>query len=93
MTAGGYVKLGVGSYGSIAAPLDAKRIRVLAVAAPERWPHLPDSPTTAEAGYPLIEVLYWIGVSGPPKLPANIVKAWDEALSQLRRPGSIATAC
>lgn len=83
MTAGGHVRLGVGSYSSIAAPLDAKKIRVLAVAAPERWPNLPDTPTTAEAGFPDIEVLYWIGISGPPGLPANVVKAWDDALREI----------
>ncbi|HWV55408.1 tripartite tricarboxylate transporter substrate binding protein [Pseudorhodoplanes sp.] len=83
MTAGGHVKLGVGSYSSIAAPLNAKRIRLLAVAAPQRWPNLPDVPTTAEAGFPSVEVLYWIGVSGPPNLPPHIAKIWDEALSEI----------
>ena len=85
MTAGGHVRLGVGSYSSIAAPLDAKRIRVLAVASPERWPNLPNTPTTAEAGFPSVEVLYWIGVSGPPKLPPHIVKVWDETLSEIAK--------
>lgn len=85
MTAGGHVKLGVGSYSSIAAPMDAKRIRVLAVAAPERWPNLPDTPTTGEAGFPSVEVLYWIGVSGPPNLPPEIVKVWDDAMQELAK--------
>lgn len=85
MTAGGHVKLGVGSYSSIAAPLDAKRIRVLAVASPERWPNLPDTPTTAEAGFPSVEVLYWIGVSGPPNLPPEIVKFWNDAIRDLEK--------
>ena len=85
MTAGGHVRLGVGSYSSIAAPLDAKRIRVLAVASPERWPNLPNTPTTAEAGFPSVEVLYWIGVSGPPKLPPHIVKVWDETLREIAK--------
>ncbi|MDO8876760.1 MAG: tripartite tricarboxylate transporter substrate binding protein [Pseudolabrys sp.] len=85
MTAGGHVNLGVGSYSSIAAPLDAKRIRVLAVASPERWPNLPDSPTTAEAGFPSIEVLYWIGISGPPNLPAHITKVWDDTLIEVTK--------
>lgn len=80
MTAGGHVKLGVGSYSAIAAPFAAKKIRVVASAAPERWPNLKDTPTTGEAGFPSIEVLYWIGISGPPNLPANVVEAWDEAL-------------
>ncbi|MBX9840787.1 MAG: tripartite tricarboxylate transporter substrate binding protein [Xanthobacteraceae bacterium] len=85
MTAGGHVRLGVGSYSSIAAPLEAKRIRVLAVASPERWPNLPDTQTTAEAGFPSIEVLYWIGVSGPPKLPPHVVKVWDETLREIAK--------
>lgn len=85
MTAGGHVRLGVGSYSSIAAPLDAKRIRVLAVASPERWPNLPNSPTTAEAGFPSVEVLYWIGVSGPPNLPPHIVKVWDETMREIAK--------
>jgi tripartite-type tricarboxylate transporter receptor subunit TctC len=83
MTAGGHVRLGVGSYSSIAAPLDAKRIRVLAVAAPERWPNLPDTQTTAEAGFPSVEVLYWIGISGPPNLSPQIVKVWDDTLREI----------
>lgn len=88
MTAGGHVKLGVGSYSSIAAPLDAKRIRVLAVAAPDRWPNLPNTQTTAEAGFPSIEVLYWIGISGPPNLPSEIVKVWDETLREVEKSKS-----
>jgi tripartite-type tricarboxylate transporter receptor subunit TctC len=83
MTAGGHVKLGVGSYGAIAAPLAAKKIRVIATASPERWPNLKDTPTAAEAGFPSVETLYWIGISGPPNLPANIVQTWDEALREV----------
>ncbi len=83
MTAGGHVDMGVGSYSSIAAPLDAGNIRVLAVAAPERWPNLPDTPTTAEAGFPDIEVLYWIGISGPPGLPDDVAKIWDDAVREV----------
>lgn len=90
MTAGGHVRMGVGSYSSLAAPLEAKKLRVLAVASPERWPNLPDTPTTAEAGFPSIEVLYWIGFSGPPKLPAHIVKAWDDALQEIEKSKALA---
>ncbi|TCT06113.1 tripartite tricarboxylate transporter substrate binding protein [Aquabacter spiritensis] len=83
MTAGGHVKMGVGSYSSIAAPLQSGKLRVLAVASPERWPNLPDTPTAKEAGYPSIETLYWIGLSGPPKLPADIVAAYDKAMREI----------
>jgi ADP-ribose pyrophosphatase YjhB (NUDIX family) len=83
MTAGGHVNLGVGSYSAIAAPLQAKKLRVLAVASSERWPNLPDTPTAKEAGFPSIEVLYWIGFSGPKGLPADIVAKWDLAVKEI----------
>lgn len=83
MTAGGHVKMGVGSFSSIAAPLAANKLRVIAVASPERWPNLPNTPTAKEAGFPSIEVLYWIGFSGPPKLPAEIVAAYDKAVREI----------
>ncbi|MBO0763099.1 MAG: tripartite tricarboxylate transporter substrate binding protein [Hyphomicrobiaceae bacterium] len=83
LTAGGHVRLGAGTWSAIAAPLGANKLRVLAVAGNVRWPRLPDAPTTTEAGYPEIDAQYWIGVSGPPGLAANIVDTWNEALRQL----------
>ena len=43
----------------------------------------PDAPTTKEAGIPDIEVAFWIGISGPPGLPADIVATWDAALKEV----------
>lgn len=87
MTAGGHVQLGTGTWSAIAAPLSASKLRVLAVAGPERWPKL-DAPTTNEAGFPDIEVAFWIGISGPPGLPTDIVATWDAALKEaLAEPG------
>ncbi len=83
MTAGGHVRLGTGTWSAIAAPLSAGKLRVLAVAGPERWPRLPDAPTTKEAGFADVEVLFWIGISGPPGLPADIVATWDAALKEV----------
>ncbi|HEX6611418.1 MAG TPA: tripartite tricarboxylate transporter substrate binding protein [Hyphomicrobiaceae bacterium] len=80
MTAGGHVTMGTGTFSAIAAPLSAKKLRVLAVAGPERWPQIPDIPTTTEVGAGDVQTLFWIGVSGPPKLPAHIVAAWNTAL-------------
>lgn len=83
MTAGGHVKMGVGSYSGFAAPLQAGKVRVLASASPERWPNLPDTPTAKEAGFPTIETLYWIGISGPPNTPETVVATWDAALKEI----------
>jgi tripartite-type tricarboxylate transporter receptor subunit TctC len=88
MTAGGHVQLGTGTWSAIAAPLSAGKLRVLAVAGPERWPKL-DAPTTKEAGIPEIEVSFWIGISGPPGLPAGIVATWDAALKDVLADPSV----
>lgn len=83
LTAGGHVTMGVGTYSAIAAPLSAGKLRVLASASPERWPNLPDVMTTGEAGFPSVQVLFWIGISGPPGLPAPIRAQWEAALKAI----------
>lgn len=80
LAAGGHVRMGVGFWGTIAPLEKSGKVRVLAVAGPERFSAIPDVPTTAEAGYPELIVLQWIGFSGPPNLPDNVVTAWKEAI-------------
>jgi len=49
------------------------KIRVLAVATPQRLSILPDVPTMAEAGVPGFEAYAWQGFVGPAKLPEAVV--------------------
>ena len=64
---------------SFATPLSALshlksgRLVGLAVAAPARFPTLPDVPTAAEAGLPGYEVDFWYGLLGPAGLPPALV--------------------
>jgi tripartite-type tricarboxylate transporter receptor subunit TctC len=83
MTAGGNVTLGAGSWSAVAPLLASGKLRALAVASPARFPSIPEVPTMAEIGYPSVEILFWFSVSGPPNIPAPIVKAWDEALTAI----------
>ncbi|GAW91893.1 C4-dicarboxylate ABC transporter substrate-binding protein [Calderihabitans maritimus] len=53
-------------------------MRVLAVAAEERVPALPDVPTFKELGYDYVEGAYR-GMAGPPGLPEDIIKILAEA--------------
>ncbi len=53
-------------------------MRVLAVAAEERVPALPDVPTFKELGYDYVEGAYR-GMAGPPGLPEEIIKILAEA--------------
>lgn len=85
MTAGGNVKMGVGTTGNVAAALDGKMIRLLAITSKTRQPSLPDVPTFVELGYPSVNSVYWMGVSGPPKIPSDIVDRWNETLREMTK--------
>ncbi|MGQ0750660.1 MAG: Bug family tripartite tricarboxylate transporter substrate binding protein [Betaproteobacteria bacterium] len=51
----------------------AGRLRGIAVSSARRSPMVPDIPTIAEQGYPGFEVIYWLGLIGPAKMPPAVV--------------------
>jgi tripartite-type tricarboxylate transporter receptor subunit TctC len=51
---------------------EAGKVRIIAVAGPERAPSLPDVPTIAESGLPGFRSVTWFGMAGPPKMPAAL---------------------
>jgi tripartite-type tricarboxylate transporter receptor subunit TctC len=89
LTAGGHVRMGTGTWSAVAAPHGAGKLRVLGVAGDKRWPGLPDTPTTVELGMPAVDAQFWVGVSGPPRLPAEIVDTWNAALKELLAEKSV----
>lgn len=89
LTAGGHVKLGVGTTSGALPAISGGMVRPLAITSKTRDPNLPDVPTTAELGYPTVSCLYWIGVSGPPNLPSLIVDKWDKTLQEMLKDPEI----
>lgn len=61
--------------------IKAGALRVLAVAARTRMPLLPDVPTLKEAGLADFENSSWIGVFGPPNLPAALGRRLNEEVN------------
>jgi tripartite-type tricarboxylate transporter receptor subunit TctC len=59
------------------------QLRPLAVMSAERSIFFPDVPTMAEAGYPSITANLWYGLSGPAKLPPEIVARLEDALEKI----------
>jgi len=57
----------------------AGKIRAYAVASKERSTAAPDIPTTAEAGFPGIEVTIWQGLWAPKGTPADIIAKLNAA--------------
>lgn len=72
--------------------LDAGKIRALAVLGKERIPVLPDVPSTAELGYPDLEIKQWVGVFAPAGTdPAIVEKLNADINAVLQNQGLIDT--
>jgi tripartite-type tricarboxylate transporter receptor subunit TctC len=63
--------------------MKAGRLRVLAVAAPNRLPAAPDIPTFAEAGAPGVELLAWSGLFVPAGTPRDIITRIHKGFAQI----------
>ena len=76
---------------SVIAPfIKSGQLRPLLVTSDKRVPAFPDVPTAAEAGLKDFTVLSFIGLFGPPNLPADIVKKANTALNAaLKDPATI----
>jgi tripartite-type tricarboxylate transporter receptor subunit TctC len=67
--------------------IQAGRLRALAVASPQRVAGLPEVPTFAEAGLPLVNEPSWFGLVAPARLPASIASRVGDALARaVRQP-------
>lgn len=58
-------------------------LKVLAVVGDKRLAVLPDVPSTKEAGFPTVTVSSWYGISGPNKLPKNVMDRLDAAAKKI----------
>ena len=96
----GHVAFSTLTLSSTAQFLRAGTITGIAVTSPERMPDNPEIPTFKELGYPELVGTTWFSLSGPAKLPADIVQklnaeitrivALPDVQARLRRDGFIA---
>jgi tripartite-type tricarboxylate transporter receptor subunit TctC len=78
---GGHVAASINPVGEAMALGQAGRIRMLAVANPQRSRFLPDTPTMREAGFD-VAVNAWTGMFLPAKADPKVVAALSEALEK-----------
>jgi len=73
---GGNITMGFDPTSATLGQIKGGKLKVLAVAANKRASSLPNVPTTAEAGFPGVEMLTWYGLLGPANMPRPIVEKW-----------------
>ena len=79
--AAGQIQMMIGNFTSMLPQIKAGRLRALATTGPARAQALPDVPTIAEAGYPLVEMETWSGVIGPAGLPAAVIEKLNREIN------------
>ncbi|MDO9413515.1 MAG: tripartite tricarboxylate transporter substrate binding protein [Pseudolabrys sp.] len=79
---GGHVQLGILNVDIPLSAVKAGKLRVLAVSSAERSPLYPDAPAIAEEGFPGFAASGWMGLSGPPGTPAEIVAKLNDAVAK-----------
>jgi tripartite-type tricarboxylate transporter receptor subunit TctC len=70
---GGEVDLLVVAAPAAVQQINSGRVRALAVLMPERFPELPNVPTSKEAGFPNFEISVWYGMLAPSGTPREII--------------------
>jgi len=80
---GGQVQVFFDNLPSSLPHIPSGKLRALAVASEKRVTSLPQIPTFAEAGLPLVNDPAWFGLVGPSQLPAAIVKRLSEAIGKV----------
>jgi len=65
------------------AHIQSGRLKALAVTLPQRWPLLPEVPTTVEAGMPPINVEFFAAMYGPANMPQDIAQRVSKELNAI----------
>jgi tripartite-type tricarboxylate transporter receptor subunit TctC len=81
---GGHVDFVSNNLSEIFNQVRNKQVRVLAVTSHARVDMIPDVPTVRELNHPELERLVgWSALTGPPRLPADVVARWTDALPKI----------
>jgi len=79
----GHVDMSFATLGSVLPHIKSGKVRVLAVASPERYPLLPDTPTFAESGMPDFRFDSWTGLVMPAGTPESVIDTLKVSLDKL----------
>jgi tripartite-type tricarboxylate transporter receptor subunit TctC len=69
--------------GPVFGAIQGGRVRGLAVTTPARDPTFPDLPTVVEAGFPDLEMRFWMGLFAPAATPAPIIRRLESETQRI----------
>lgn len=86
---GGHVNLSFATTPTVLAQVQAGKLRALAVASPQRSPHLPDLPTLAQAGVSGVEADAWLGLFAPAAVPVPALARYRQLIGAAMQKDSV----
>ena len=88
----GSVSFALTPVGGTESLVQSGKLKALAITAPARMKAFADVPTFAEAGQPGMDVMGWIGISGPRALPPDVVQRLNAAVLRVLADPQMASA-
>ncbi|MBV7482903.1 tripartite tricarboxylate transporter substrate binding protein [Bordetella sp. BOR01] len=88
----GDVLFSVANISTVSPHFAGGRIKALAITGPERFPLLPDVPTVAASGLKDFSVRHYVGIFGPPGLPADIADKLNQEINEILRQPEVEAA-
>src|SRR5258708_37363245 len=82
----GHIPAASTTLSTAAGQIHAGKARALAVSTAARLPDYPNVPTFAEAGYRELVATIWFSLSGPARLPADIVERLNAEVRRALEP-------
>jgi tripartite-type tricarboxylate transporter receptor subunit TctC len=86
---GGHIDASFATTPTVLTHVQGGQLRALAVASPNRSPHLPNLPTLAEAGVAGVEADAWLGVFAPAGVPEAALTRYRGLAEQAMRKESV----
>ena len=79
----GQIQFTAGAIAAVMPLVKSGKLKAIGVSTAARSKHAPDVPTVAEGGIPGYDVASWYAISGPPKLPREIVIRLNETIGKI----------
>ena len=90
---GGHIDASFATTPTVLTQVQAGRVRALAVASPNRSPHLPELPTLAQAGVQGVEADAWLAFFAPAGVPDAAIARYRALAAQAMRTESVRAEC